>query len=73
MWAGKLGGRGAGSSVPTGRPAIFWFPRHFVPGFYLHWVPPAFVQPFHEKLRRRVDYGGQAGAIFGNKINPQII
>jgi hypothetical protein len=43
-----------------------------VPG-YLHWVPPAFVQPFHEKLRRRVDYGGQAGTIFGNKINPQII
>jgi hypothetical protein len=50
---------------------FFGFSRHFVPG-YLHWVPPAFVQPFPEKLRRRVDYGGEAGTIFGNKINPQI-
>jgi hypothetical protein len=24
-------------------------------------VPSSFVPPFHEKTRRRVDYGGQAG------------
>jgi hypothetical protein len=24
-------------------------------------VPSSFVSPFHEKTRRRVDYGGQAG------------
>jgi hypothetical protein len=33
---------------------------HFVPG-YSHWVPSSFVSPVHEKTRRRVDYGGQAG------------
>jgi hypothetical protein len=39
-------------------PGRAWFRT---PVIYLHWAPPAFVQPFHEKLRRRVDYGGQAG------------
>jgi hypothetical protein len=49
------------SAVPPGRGRVFHSSsRHFVPG-YFQAVPPSFVPPFHEKTRRRIDYGGQAG------------